>query len=706
MERSDPPDPCKSTGSEPLVLLSENSYNSLTEGGWKASGYAHPIEERGSMPPAEFDRDITFNSTGIYSSCGSRPDVSGAMYSSWQGSEFVDQYYYRDRDGSFLLDSFLSRDDDMDEVESPVRLDGEEPEVDCQIPLKGMVFMSEMDAEKFYYHYAEKIGFKVRKGKVQRLSNGNIKRRFFLCSCEGFQAKNQSNQTKNKYQRKETRTGCNAHVQVTLENGQWVITELHLEHNHDLESRNQRSNKNILDRDKLRLGVFSRNIRSKHVFEPVESQVSDSKRAEEEGLSKVHTPSILDEAADVDQTIRDANNAAGVVHIMAAESFEGQKTQQAEAWRPTSTTQSLEKGKKLPPLHPKKVFIPPQPQEEKEDTMSSNLPDWVFTHGNKEIEVKDTQEVLQHTANDVENISNDGILVKERVSELPPTSAVHVSIPLPQSLVGLPTPFSSSRAPVPLTTLTSAPEKPILSSFSAVGSDSSPTIISSHELQGRRAPPTVENPTLPISTMTNASTLVPGSSNLQPPPQAEHQGILRDEESIPQIGPHAQAGSLAWIRETSIQVQGPGFSPAGYSILEQIFTKYGDITADCCFTAPQFRAQFLASIVKIVQLMQQHTARELSDADISFICSTLSDLERAQVKVDWLRTQFVTVGPLIHYAQAEAKRAMTLTRLSAMKVEMAQLEHELDQSEAILRGLKDQMPDWLGIEDKLGKGLL
>ncbi|KAL6315877.1 hypothetical protein AAG906_012213 [Vitis piasezkii] len=338
--------------------------------------------------------------------------------------------------------------------------------------------------------------------------------------------------------------------------------------------------------------------------------------------------------------------------------------------------------------------------------MSSNLPDWVFTHGKEEVEIKGTEDVLQHTANDVENISNDGILVKERVSELPPTSAVHVSIPLPQSLVGLPTPFSSSRAPVPLTTLTSAPEKPILSSISTVSSDSSPTTISSHELQGRRAPPAVQNPTLPISTMTNASTLVPGSSNLQPPPQAEHQGIIRDEGSIPQIGPHALAVSLAWIRETSIQVQGPGFSPAGYSILEQIFTKYGDITADCCFTAPQFRAQFLASIVKIVQLMQQHTARELSEADISFICSTLSDLERAQVKVDWLRTQFVTVGPLIHYAQAEAKRAMMLTRLRAMKVEMAQLEHELDQSEAILRGLKDQMPDWLGIEDKLGKGLL
>ena len=52
-----------------------------------------------------------------------------------------------------MFDSFLSRDDDEEE------------------PLKGMVFMSEMEAEKFCHHYAENIGFKMRKGKVQRLSN-------------------------------------------------------------------------------------------------------------------------------------------------------------------------------------------------------------------------------------------------------------------------------------------------------------------------------------------------------------------------------------------------------------------------------------------------------------------------------------------------------------------------------------------------------
>ena len=347
---------------------------------------------------------------------------------------------------------------------------------------------------------------------------------------------------------------------------------------------------------------------------------------------------------------------------MAAESFEGLRTGQAGAWKLMSTTQGLEKGNKLPPLHPRKVSMPPQPQEEKEDTMSTNLQDWAFSYGNKEVVevLNGTEEVLQHNnTNDFGNISNEEVVVKEKAFDMP-----------------------------------------ILSSFATIGSDLSPPTILSPEIQGSIAPTTVQVPTLPIPTMTNFKTLV--TSNLQPPPQ----GIIRDEGPIPQTGAHALAQSLAWIRETSIQVQGPWFSPEGESILEQIFTKYGDITANCCFTAPQFRAQFLASIVKIVQLMQQHTAQELSDADISFICSTLSDLERAQVKVDWLRTQFVAVEPLLHYARAEAKRARILVRLNAIEVERAQLEHERDQSEAVLQGLKDQMPHWLAMEDKLCKGLL
>ena len=100
MARSNSAKPCKSTGSELLVYLSENSYYSLTKGGWKASGYADPIEynetnERDSRPRAKFDQDITFNSTSIYSYSSSRLDVSGVVYSCLHGSQagggFVDQ---------------------------------------------------------------------------------------------------------------------------------------------------------------------------------------------------------------------------------------------------------------------------------------------------------------------------------------------------------------------------------------------------------------------------------------------------------------------------------------------------------------------------------------------------------------------------------------------------------------------------------------
>ena len=77
-----PPEACKSNG----FISGNSSHYCLTEeDGWKASGYADPIEEeRGSMPPHADDP----SNNGIYSSSGSRPDV----YSSWQGSDqFLNQ---------------------------------------------------------------------------------------------------------------------------------------------------------------------------------------------------------------------------------------------------------------------------------------------------------------------------------------------------------------------------------------------------------------------------------------------------------------------------------------------------------------------------------------------------------------------------------------------------------------------------------------
>ena len=71
---------------------------------------------------------------------------------------------------------------------------------------------------------------------MQRLSNGTIRKRFFFCSKQGFRLKKQADKI-TKYKRKETRTGCDAKIQFTVENGKWVVSQFNQEHNHHLENQ-------------------------------------------------------------------------------------------------------------------------------------------------------------------------------------------------------------------------------------------------------------------------------------------------------------------------------------------------------------------------------------------------------------------------------------------------------------------------------------
>ena len=62
--------------------------------------------------------------------------------------------------------------------------------------------------------------------------------------------------------------------------------------------------------------------------------------------------------------------------------------------------------------------------------------------------------------------------------------------------------------------------------------------------------------------------------------------------------------------------------------------------------------------------------------------------------------------PLVEYAQAEGKRDVIRRRLNEKIAEVEQLYLELDQAEASLQELQHRIPDWLRIEDTLGKRLL
>uniref|UniRef100_A0A2N9H879 Protein FAR1-RELATED SEQUENCE n=1 Tax=Fagus sylvatica TaxID=28930 RepID=A0A2N9H879_FAGSY len=123
--------------------------------------------------------------------------------------------------------------------ESIVSMNDGNREFKSHVPEIGMSFSCEQEAHKFYQKYATKMGFKVRKGKVQRLSNGSLRKRYFFCSQEGFRSKKQPTK-KTTYTRKETRTGCNAKIQITFENERCLISEFISDHNHDLQGSTQR----------------------------------------------------------------------------------------------------------------------------------------------------------------------------------------------------------------------------------------------------------------------------------------------------------------------------------------------------------------------------------------------------------------------------------------------------------------------------------
>ena len=178
-------------------------------------------------------------------------------------------------------------------------------------------------------------------------------------------------------------------------------------------------------------------------------------------------------------------------------------------------------------------------------------------------------------------------------------------------------------------------------------------------------------PTLPITTITSARTSVAGSSS----------------------------PSLPCLQEVDD-------SHSSESIWQQILTKYGDITAKCSLTSPVFVAFVKQSILKIVELLQNNTARGLSCEKLSTIGHMLSDLELVQVEIGWLRTRFVAVEHLIDYANAKGNRDVILRRLQAKRAEVSELQVELDQAEASLQELQHRVPEWLTVEDTLGKGLL
>lgn len=98
----------------------------------------------------------------------------------------------------------------------------------------GIEFESDEHAYRFYNKYASLLGFSVRKDWINRSKiHGQVVSRKFTCSKEGYRRKDQRDVNVKKH-RKETRTGCLAHMIVTRQpNGKYRVSHFEAIHNHD-----------------------------------------------------------------------------------------------------------------------------------------------------------------------------------------------------------------------------------------------------------------------------------------------------------------------------------------------------------------------------------------------------------------------------------------------------------------------------------------
>ncbi|KAM3389046.1 hypothetical protein ACQJBY_011279 [Aegilops geniculata] len=131
---------------------------------------------------------------------------------------------------------FLGKEDPQI-ADKPEEKAEEEPELPPEVvanaggvPIIGMVFESEEKACKYYVSYAGNVGFSVRKGLWDKTAKSGSRSRFYVCSREGFRAKNLP---KRPYP--ETRTGCPARFSIMLTpSGKYRVTEFVQDHNHQL----------------------------------------------------------------------------------------------------------------------------------------------------------------------------------------------------------------------------------------------------------------------------------------------------------------------------------------------------------------------------------------------------------------------------------------------------------------------------------------
>ena len=103
----------------------------------------------------------------------------------------------------------------------------------------GMKVNSYKEAYDLYNKYALRKGFSISIWNIRRDTSNKIRQCEFVCSKQEFQLDEDLCEVK-KVNNLETRTCCKAMIRFTVNDGEWVISHMYSDHNHELAKPEER----------------------------------------------------------------------------------------------------------------------------------------------------------------------------------------------------------------------------------------------------------------------------------------------------------------------------------------------------------------------------------------------------------------------------------------------------------------------------------
>lgn len=130
---------------------------------------------------------------------------------------------------------------------------------------------------------------------------------------------------------------------------------------------------------------------------------------------------------------------------------------------------------------------------------------------------------------------------------------------------------------------------------------------------------------------------------------------------------------------------GKEVKPELVPVLEKVWAKHGNILEGSAIRSSDTITMASESVAKVINILQNTSASNLSEEQMEYLVSTLSDLQLMQLKVDWL-------SPFVEKAVALYKSrqlAVALMELEKAKAHVEELKLKLlAESEKPDSGLK------------------